>query len=71
MTICERHPGMTARTNSTTGVSLRIDGAPPDLCWWCGVEGLRLTMTRVRDFCHYRACRREPEANGYCLLHGG
>ena len=72
MIMCDRHPGKAARTNSTTGVSLRIDGAPPDSCWWCAVDTLRLKYhSLVPGFCHYRACRRAPEPNGYCLLHGG
>ena len=74
MSTCDIHPGMAARVNVSSfhRTSISFDGmAPPDSCYWCAVERLRLTTPRVRDFCHYRACRREPEPNGYCWVHGG
>lgn len=45
MNDCEIHPGKSALTNTSSGVSLRIAGAPPGSCWWCAVDGLKTDVT--------------------------
>ena len=70
---CNRHPGMAARTNSTAGVSLRIDGAPPDSCWWCAIEGLfrmrAVPLETRRLFCVVEGCGSQQSDGELCRRH--